>query len=53
MLRYLGMEDVRLMTNNPEKIAALEEHGICVVGRVPHMCFSELGTLISRSSISV
>jgi GTP cyclohydrolase II len=33
-LELLGVRQVRLMTNNPEKIAALEEHGIRVVERI-------------------
>jgi GTP cyclohydrolase II len=33
-LALLGVHEVRLMTNNPEKIAALEEHGIRVVERI-------------------
>jgi GTP cyclohydrolase II len=36
MLRYLGIESVRLMTNNPAKVEALIEEGIEVVERVPH-----------------
>ena len=35
ILADLGMERVRLMTNNPDKAAALEAHGIRVVERVP------------------
>ena len=35
MLRALGVESVRLMTNNPSKIDGLREHGIEVVGRIP------------------
>jgi 3,4-dihydroxy 2-butanone 4-phosphate synthase/GTP cyclohydrolase II len=35
MLRDLGVDDVRLLTNNPNKIAQLEEHGIRVAERVP------------------
>ncbi len=35
MLRHLGVSCVRLMTNNPLKVAALEAHGITVVERVP------------------
>lgn len=30
VLRQMGIESVRLMTNNPEKVAALESHGIRV-----------------------
>ncbi len=36
MLRQLGHSKVRLMTNNPQKIAALERCGIEVAERVPH-----------------
>lgn len=35
MLRAMGVDAVRLMTNNPEKVAALETAGIRVVERVP------------------
>ena len=37
MLRRLGFQRVRLMTNNPEKVAALARCGIAVVERVPHV----------------
>lgn len=33
-LKLLGVEQVRLMTNNPDKVAALEAAGIAVVERV-------------------
>ena len=36
MLKLLGVEEVRLMTNNLEKVVALEETGIRVSERVPH-----------------
>jgi GTP cyclohydrolase II len=36
MLRQLGFGKVRLLTNNPEKVAALARCGIEVVERVPH-----------------
>jgi GTP cyclohydrolase II len=36
MLRELGLTRVRLMTNNPDKVAALESYGIDVAERVPH-----------------
>lgn len=35
ILQYLGVFEVRLMSNNPEKVAALESGGIRVVERVP------------------
>jgi len=35
ILLYLGVRRVRLLSNNPEKIAALEKAGIEVVERVP------------------
>lgn len=37
MLKHLGIGQVRLMTNNPLKVAALQQHGIKVVERVPLM----------------
>lgn len=35
MLRHLGVKQVRLMTNNPKKVAAVEAMGVQVVERVP------------------
>lgn len=35
MMEKLGIKAVRLMTNNPRKVAALEEQGIDVVERIP------------------
>jgi GTP cyclohydrolase II len=35
MLQHLGIQGVRLMTNNPDKVSALRELGVSVVGRVP------------------
>jgi GTP cyclohydrolase II len=37
MLRQLGFGTVRLLTNNPEKVAALERCGIRIIERVPHI----------------
>ncbi|MEM1112068.1 MAG: GTP cyclohydrolase II [Pseudomonadota bacterium] len=34
MFRHLGVSKVRLMTNNPRKVAALQEQGIDVVERI-------------------
>lgn len=36
MLELLGVRTIRLMTNNPAKVAALEEVGVNVAERVPH-----------------
>ena len=36
MLALLGVGPIRLMTNNPAKVAALEGAGVTVVQRVPH-----------------
>ena len=36
MLEALGIRSVRLLTNNPAKVAGLEEAGIDVVARVAH-----------------
>jgi len=36
ILRKLGIEEVRLLTNNPRKVEALEVEGIKVVERVAH-----------------
>lgn len=35
ILKYFNVTGVRLLTNNPEKIAALEAAGIAVIERVP------------------
>ncbi len=35
IIRYFGVTKVRLLSNNPDKIRALEDHGISVVERVP------------------
>jgi len=37
MLRALGIESVRLLTNNPEKAAALTAAGIAVGAQLPHV----------------
>lgn len=36
MLRHLGISQVRLLTNNPQKVAALEAFDVTVTERVPH-----------------
>jgi GTP cyclohydrolase II len=36
MLALLGVRSIRLMTNNPAKVAALEGEGVTVAERVPH-----------------
>jgi GTP cyclohydrolase II len=37
MLASLNVESVQLMTNNPKKIRGLEQHGIVVSSRLPHV----------------
>ncbi|MES1172364.1 MAG: GTP cyclohydrolase II [Bacteroidota bacterium] len=37
MLASLNVGSVRLMTNNPNKIHQLDQHGIRVTGRMPHV----------------
>jgi GTP cyclohydrolase II len=36
MLRALGIDEVRLLTNNPNKVAGLRTHGVNVIERVAH-----------------
>lgn len=36
MLRSLDLRSIQLMTNNPNKIRGLEQHGVVVSGRIPH-----------------
>ncbi len=36
MLELIGARTIRLLTNNPAKVAALQEAGICVIERVAH-----------------
>ena len=35
ILKYFGISEVRLLSNNPEKIQALEQSGVRVIERVP------------------
>lgn len=37
MLHSLGVKSIRLMTNNPNKVDQLTEHGVTVSERVPHI----------------
>ena len=37
MLRRLGVDQVKLLTNNPAKVGALARHGVAVTARVPHV----------------
>jgi GTP cyclohydrolase II len=37
MLASLNVGSIRLMTNNPDKIRQLEQHGIRVTARIPHI----------------
>lgn len=38
ILKALGVSKLRLMTNNPRKLAALKAGGVEVVERLPHQC---------------
>ena len=42
MLSLLGYRSIRLLTNNPEKVKALEAAGIKVAARVPHRSASNV-----------
>jgi GTP cyclohydrolase II len=35
ILKYFGIKEIKLLTNNPKKITDLEEHGIKVIERIP------------------
>jgi GTP cyclohydrolase II len=35
ILRFFGLKEIRLLSNNPEKVAAAENAGVRVVERVP------------------
>jgi len=35
ILRYFGLKAIRLLSNNPEKVLAVENAGVAVVERVP------------------
>lgn len=37
MLKSLNIASIQLMTNNPDKIRQLEQYGIAVAGRIPHV----------------
>ena len=37
MIKSLNVESIRLMTNNPKKVQQLEEHGIAITARIPHV----------------
>jgi GTP cyclohydrolase II len=37
MLHGLGLASIRLITNNPNKVAQLTQHRVVVAGRIPHV----------------
>ncbi|WP_017537891.1 MULTISPECIES: GTP cyclohydrolase II [Nocardiopsis] len=45
ILRHLGVASVRLMSNNPDKVEALEAHGLAVAARVPLLAPAHGGNL--------
>ena len=55
MLRHLGIDRVRLLTNNPAKVEALAREGVQVVQRMPHATAPNrhnLGYLTTKASRS-
>ncbi|MGZ4474899.1 MAG: bifunctional 3,4-dihydroxy-2-butanone-4-phosphate synthase/GTP cyclohydrolase II, partial [Nocardioides sp.] len=51
ILRDLGVTNVRLMTNNPDKISNLEDYGIAVAERValtPHPNDHNINYLLTK-----
>jgi GTP cyclohydrolase II len=63
ILRFLGVSSVRLMTNNPEKLKAVESASICIAERISAEVFvshhaaryfatkrDKMGHLIGRSA---
>jgi GTP cyclohydrolase II len=53
MLKVLGVEQVRLLTNNPDKVSQLLECGINVVERVPTViatCSDSVGYLTTKKT---
>lgn len=51
VLKHLGVQSVRLMSNNPDKIRSLESHGIGVTSRVPLLVPADsnnLGYLVAK-----
>jgi GTP cyclohydrolase II len=55
MLRHLGIDRVRLLTNNPAKVEALAREGVSVVERIPHATAPNrhnLGYLSTKASRS-
>ncbi|MGH9542536.1 MAG: GTP cyclohydrolase II [Terriglobales bacterium] len=51
ILRYFRLESVRLLSNNPEKVAALERAGVRVAERVA--CVPELASERARAYLQV
>lgn len=35
ILKYLGLDAIRLLTNNPQKVEAIEKYGLKVIERIP------------------
>ena len=51
-LAHFGVPAVRLMSNNPEKISALERSGIHVLERVPCIVFTKIGGPVEPDRIA-
>ena len=55
MLRHLGIDRVRLLTNNPAKVEVLAHEGVSVIERIPHAIAPNrhnLGYLTTKASRS-
>lgn len=48
ILRYMGVRSVRLLSNNPEKVQAIERAGVEVAERVPIIATMENGASVRR-----
>ena len=48
ILRHMGVTSVRLLSNNPEKVQAIERAGVQVAERVPIIAITEEGGRVRR-----
>ena len=52
ILRDLSIHELRLLTNNPDKVEQLERNGITVVERVPLVCHALASMAAAKASVS-